>query len=98
MKINVFDIVLADRTAIEPFTIEIDEDEDVNTEIAEYLNEKYHEVPTFNWEYGDDDDDLKQDIEDIRCVLRRYFEGYDEYDPNFSAQDAIDEISAIVGT
>ena len=55
MKINVFDIVLADRTAIEPFTIDIDEDEDVNTAIAEYLDDKYDEVPTFDWEYGDDD-------------------------------------------
>lgn len=29
-------------------------------------------------------------------VLNKYFEGNEEYDPNFSAQDAIDEISAIV--
>lgn len=29
-------------------------------------------------------------------VLKKYFEGNEEYDPNFSAQDAIDEISAIV--
>jgi hypothetical protein len=29
-------------------------------------------------------------------VLNKYFEGNDEYDPTFSAQDAIDEISAIV--
>ena len=35
--------------------------------------------------------------EQIIEVLRRYFEGNEEYDPNFSAQDAIDEICAIVG-
>jgi len=29
-------------------------------------------------------------------VLKKYFEGNEEYDPNFSAQDAIDEISEIV--
>lgn len=32
----------------------------------------------------------------IRNVLHKYFEGYDEYEPWFSAQDAIDEIAAIV--
>jgi hypothetical protein len=34
--------------------------------------------------------------EKILNVLRKYFEGNEEYDPNFSAQDAIDEISEIV--
>ena len=39
----------------------------------------------------------------IQEVLRRYFEEDDnghkneEYDPNFSAQDAIDEIKDIIG-
>lgn len=42
-------------------------------------------------------------ISKIKAVLRKYFEvddsGVDnaEYDPNFSAQDAIDEIHEIVG-
>lgn len=34
--------------------------------------------------------------EEILEVLRKYFEENEEYDPNFSAQDAIDEICAIV--
>lgn len=97
MKINVFDIVLSDRTAVDDFILEVDEDEDVNAAIAEYLDDIYHEVPKFDWEYVDETDDLKQDLENIRGVLRKYFEGYDEYEPWFSAQDAIDEISAIVG-
>ncbi len=33
---------------------------------------------------------------EIWAVLRRYFEGYPEYDPTYSAQDAIDDICAIV--
>ena len=42
------------------------------------------------------------DIEQIKNVLRKYFEYDDngnpneEYDPNFSANDAIDEIHQIV--
>lgn len=42
-------------------------------------------------------------LEEIRNVLRRYFESDDngkdnpDYDPYFSAQDAIDEIHDIVG-
>ena len=97
MKINVFDIELSDGTLVEPFVLDLDEDADINAVIAEELDNKYGEVPEFDWEYVDETDDLKQDLEDIRGVLRKYFEGYDEYDPNFSAQDAIDEISAIVG-
>ncbi len=44
------------------------------------------------------------ELEEIRNVLRRYFETDDngkdnpEYDPDFSAQDAIDEIHDIVGS
>ena len=43
------------------------------------------------------------DIEQIKNVLRKYFEYDDngnpneEYDPSFSANDAIDEIHQIVG-
>ena len=39
----------------------------------------------------------------IKAVLRRYFEADDdgdpnkEYDPNFTAQDAVDEIKDLVG-
>ena len=42
-------------------------------------------------------------FDEIRAVLRKYFEkrsngeSSKEYDPNFSAQDAIDEIAEIVG-
>ena len=39
----------------------------------------------------------KKSIRDMIIeVLKKYFEGNEEYDPDFSAQDAIDEISAIV--
>ena len=43
------------------------------------------------------------DIEQIKNVLRKYFEYDDngnpneEYDPNFSANDAIEEIHQIAG-
>lgn len=74
--------------------IEIYGDCDINTEIAEQLAELYgHNVKSFDW----DDCSDENNILDIKKVLRKYFEGNDEYDPNFSAQDAIDEIAAIVG-
>lgn len=39
----------------------------------------------------------KKSIKDqILAVLRKYFEGNEEYDPYFTAQDAIDEICSIV--
>ena len=75
----------------EEVDLEIDDDEDVNTEVANQLSDDYGFcVKSFNTEVM-----LVED--QIRAVLRKYFEGNDEYDPDFSAQDAIDEISAIVG-
>ena len=49
--------------------------------------------------------DLKflNDVERIKNILRKYFEydddgdPNDDYDPNFSANDAVDEIHQIVG-
>lgn len=41
-----------------------------------------------------DEESIKEQIFE---VLRKYFEAYPEYDPTFSAQDAIDEICRIVG-
>ena len=75
----------------EEVDLEIDDDEDVNTEVANQLSDDYGFcVKSFNTEVM-----LVED--QIKAVLRKYFEGNEEYDPNFSAQDAIDEISAIVG-
>ena len=75
----------------EEVDLEIDDDEDVNTEVANQLSDDYgFSVKSFNTEVM-----LVED--QIRAVLCKYFEGNKEYDPNFSAQDAIDEISAIVG-
>lgn len=75
----------------EEIDLDIDDDEDVNTEVANQLSDDYGFcVKSFNTEVM-----LVED--QIRKVLRKYFEGNAEYDPNFSAQDAIDEISAIVG-
>jgi len=75
----------------EEIDLDIDDDEDVNTEVANQLSDDYGFcVKSFNTEVM-----LVED--QIRKVLRKYFEGNAEYDPNFSAQDAIDEISTIVG-
>lgn len=75
----------------EEVDLEIDDDEDVDTEVADRLSDEYGFcVKSFNTEVM-----LVED--QIKAVLRKYFEGNAEYDPNFSAQDAIDEISAIVG-
>lgn len=77
----------------ETVDLEIYGDVDINTEIAEQLSEDYGFcVKSFDW----DDCSDENDILDIKKVLRKYFEGNAEYDPNFSAQDAIDEIAAIV--
>ena len=54
MNINVFNIVFANRTAVEPFILEVNEDEDINIAIAAYFNEKYGEVPVFDWELADE--------------------------------------------
>lgn len=75
----------------EEVDLEIDDDEDVNTEVANQLSDDYGFcVKSFNTEVM-----LVED--QIKAVLRKYFEGNAEYDPDFSAQDAIDEIAAIVG-
>lgn len=95
-KICVFDIKFENKSEMEPITIEVDEDADVNTAIAAYFQKSCGSVPSFNWEYVEEPSDPNDDLEQIRGVLRKYFEGYEEYEPWFSAQDAIDEISAIV--
>lgn len=75
----------------EEVDLEIDDDEDVDTAVADQLSDDYGFcVKSFKTEVM-----LVED--QIRKVLRKYFEGNAEYDPDFSAQDAIDEISAIVG-
>ena len=76
--------------------LEIYGDCNINTEIAEQLSDLYgFPVKSFGWNECLDENDIL----DIKKVLRKYkyFEGNEEFDPNFSAQDAIDEIAAIVG-
>lgn len=106
MKINVFDIKFKTNPnqpivmTKDPFILEVPDNADVNSYIAAWFNYNYdNAVPTFDWELVDEDDL----VEEIRTVLRRYFETNDdgknnpEYDPDFSAQDAIDEIHDIIG-
>lgn len=66
--------------------------------IDKKLEEKYKLIPdAYLWDDIDAEQEAnKSNDELIRDVLHKYFEGYEEYDPNFSAQDAIDEIAAIV--
>lgn len=72
-------------------TFDVYDDIDINEQIASKLNDDYGFcVKKFDWEEMTTADQVK-------AVLRKYFEGNEEYDPNFSAQNAIDEISAIVG-
>lgn len=104
-KIRVFDIKFKNKSEMEekPIIIEVDEDEDVNTAIEAYFQKNYGSVPSFDWEYVEESSDPNDVLEEIRGVLRKYFEeddkGHDnsDYDPYFSAQDAIDEIHDIVG-
>ena len=77
--------------------LEIDDDEDVNTEVANRLSDDYgFRVKSFDWK--------AMTVEDkIRAILRRYFECNDngdtnpEFDEYFSAEEAIDEIHNIIG-
>lgn len=98
-KVYVFDIKFPDNKEIAPITIELEDDDNefVDDSIKDYFQKNFGSVPTFNWEWATEEPDPAEDLENIRAVLRKYFEGNKEYDPNFSAQDAIDEISAIVG-
>ena len=78
----------------ETVDLEIYGDVDINTEIVEQLHEDYgFRVKSFDWNSCSDENDILE----IKKVLRKYFEGNEEYDPDFSAQDAIDEIQDIVG-
>lgn len=117
MKINVFNIKFKTNPnqpivmTKDPFVLEVPDDADVNSYIAERFAVNYDAVPTFEWELLDDDDNTLDDrypsvndfAEAIRHVLRRYFEANDngdpnpEYDENFEPQAAIDAIHEIVG-
>ena len=75
----------------EEIDLEIDDDEDVITEVANQLSDDYGFcVKSFDTEV--------MTVEDlIKAVLRKHFKGNKEYNPDFSAQDAINEIAAIIG-
>lgn len=105
MKINVFNIKFKTNPnqpivmTKDPFVLEVPDGADVNSYIAERFAVNYDAVPTFDWEFIDDNDLAEK----IRQVLRRYFEANDngdpnpEFDENFVAQAAIDAIHEIVG-
>ena len=119
MKINVFDIKFKTNPnqpiamTKDPFILDVPDGADVNSYIAERFSVNYDAVPTFDWEYVDDDEDdnvlddqypsVNDFAEEIRHLLRRYFECDDngdknaEYDPDYSAQDCIDDIRELVG-
>jgi len=116
MKINVFDIKFKTNPnqpivmKKEPFVLEVPETADINSYIAAWFDDNYDAVPTFNWDFEDDDNTLDDEYpsvndfaERIRNVLRRYFEANDngdpnpEFDPDFEPQAAIDAIHQIVG-
>ena len=85
---------------MKPIIMDIDEGIDVNSEICEYFHKNYGATPKFNWEYVEDSADP---FEEIRNILRKYFEyddnGYpnESYDPSYSPSDAIDDIHNVVG-
>ena len=117
MKINVFSIKFAGKPEMEPTTVEVDAGKDVKTAIDEFFMKSCGAVPTYCWtsdngdDNTDDDDDTLDDMypsvddfaEDIRHLLRRYFECDDngspnaEYDPEYTAQECIDDIRELVG-
>ena len=80
----------------------VDLSADINTEVRERLEaeEKIAGVVTFEWEIVEPSSEL---ADSIRKVLSRYFENHsngtpsDDYDDNFSAQDALDEITSLIG-
>lgn len=117
MKINVFNIKFKTNPnqpivmTKDPFVLEVPDDADVNSYIAERFAVNYDAVPTFEWELLDDDDNVLDDrypsvndfAEEIRHLLRRYFECNDngdqnpEHDPDYTAQNFIDDIHELVG-
>ena len=117
MKINVFNIKFKTNPnqpivmTKDPFVLEVPDDADINSYIAERFAVNYDAVPTFEWELLDDDDNVLDDrypsvndfAEEIRHLLRRYFECNDNGDPNpeydeiFEPQSALDAIHEIIG-
>lgn len=110
MKINVFNIKFKTNSnqpivmTKDPFVLEVPDSVDINSYIAAWFDETYNTVPTFDWELLDDDDESESDkLDEIRAVLRRYFETNDngdsnpEFDEYFSAEEAIDKIHDIIG-
>lgn len=108
MKINVFDIKFKtnpnqpiDMTK-DPFVLEVPDSADINSYIDAWFDDNYNAVPTYDWEFLDEDNESDK-LDEIRAVLRRYFEANDngdpnpEYDENFEPQAAIDAIHEIVG-
>ena len=107
MKINVFDIKFKTNPnqsiaiAKDPFVLEVPDVDDINSYIASWFNETYNAVPTFDWELLDESESGK--LDEIRAVLRRYFECNDNGDPNpeydeiFEPQSALDAIHEIIG-
>lgn len=110
MKINVFDIKFKTNPnqpinmTNDPFVLEVPDSADINSYIAAWFDDNYNAIPTFDWEFIDEDDESESGkLDEIRAVLRRYFEADDngnlnpEFDEDFEPQAAIDAIHEIVG-
>lgn len=117
MKINVFSIKFADKPEMEPTTVEVDVGKDVKTAIDEFFMKSCGAVPTYCWTYGggdegtDEDDNALDDqypsvndfAEEIRHLLRRYFEVNDNGDPNpeydsyYTAENFVDDVHDLIG-
>ena len=124
MKINVFNIkfkiitnpnqpivMTRDPFVLKILALEIPDNANVKSYIAEWFAANYGAVPTFEWKRIDDFDDTLDDqypsvndfAEEIRRLLRRYFECNDngdqnpEHDPDYTAQNFVDDIHELVG-
>lgn len=99
----------------DPFVLDVPENVPETDYICEWFNDNYAAIPTFDWEayvdIEDDDDNTLDDqypsvndfAEEIRHLLRRYFECDDngdpnvEHDPDYTAQNFVDDVHDLVG-
>lgn len=106
--VRVFEIVLTNRGKTAPNYIDLDNVDlsgDINSEVRERLeDDEGLLVDTFNWEILEPGAEEQEKIDRVKAILRKYFDTNDEgetnpeYDEDYSAQDAIDDIHDIVGS
>lgn len=105
--VRVFDIKTGNKDQRVPECVDLDniDLEDPNNSIREALESELaiDDVESFDWDTIEPGDEEADKIERVKAVLRRYFDTTDDgevspdFDEDFSAQDAIDEIHDIVG-